>query len=387
MSYHPVPSPRDMYFLHHTYKKREFKSHLNKVEAIKRQLVEICDVHDFFPNCVPSICEQGEKCSNSGEVTRLRTPYRPNTIYDYQPWQYFDVNSLYHDQMTQPSYRMKIKKNYKSELQHAMTKAVQKSSERFGKTLKLRQLVNGWVRHNPFLGNEYIFDLFMTSGSNKKLTTRVSMVQPLATNYLVVKDTADTSVFINMVVPVTKVNQRFVEFMEMYESLVLKTKEHVRLFLPVYGEGDVEFVNKVLSKYIHAYPWANMTVLPGKGEFSRGKALHYGITHLKEQDLIFICDVDMVVTLPFFDRCRRNTVQRSRVYYPEFFKLYNLDYVYWNKPRHSKVSLKREHGHWAYYSFGMLCIYKSDYDSVGGMDTNIAGWGDEDVHFFQKVIR
>ena len=32
-------------------------------------------------------------------------------------------------------------------------------------------------------------------------------------------------------------------------------------------------------------------------------------------------------------------------------------------------------------------MYKSDYTLVGGMDTAVQGWGDEDVQFFQKVIR
>ncbi len=95
----------------------------------------------------------------------------------------------------------------------------------------------------------------------------------------------------------------------------------------------------------------------------------------------------MSVSGPFIDRCDRNTIQGKRVYFPEVFKLYNLDYVYRNGKYKNKVNIQRIHGHWSFYGFGMVCIYKSDYTNVGGLDTNIVGWGGEDVKFFEKVVR
>ena len=173
----------------------------------------------------------------------------------------------------------------------------------------------------------------------------------------------------------------------MYEEIALRTQESVRLVLSVYGAKDVQSVRSLLAEYRDKYPKAELTVVEGKGEFSRGKALHLGMTQLKADQLAFVCDVDMSVSRGFLERCRKNTMQGKRVYYPEFFKLYNLDYVYRSGDYPNKVSLKRKHGHWSYYSFGMLCIYKSDYTRVGGMNTNIVGWGEEDVKFFEKVVR
>lgn len=406
ISYHPVPSLEAMRRLHLHYKQIQFTSLLDKLHLVQKQLVEVCSssvrtsslsYSDPSPSpsltdCVPTVCPGDEKrytdsYPNAGVVSSLSSPYLPTTIYDYQPWVYFDSMTLYTGQQADPSYRLKIKKNWRQELQKALTKAVQKTSEHHGRPLKFKRLVNGWVRHSPFLGNEYIIDLLLMDGGRKVFSKRVNLVRPLGTNYITRKDNADSDTFINMVVPLTKVNQRFKEFMVMYEELVLIANERVNLILSVYGEEDVRFVSNVVESYHSKYPSAHMAIVEGKGQFSRSKALHTAITHLESDQLIFVCDVDMKVTPPFLERCRRNTIQGKRVYYPEFFKLYNMDYVYWNQPRPKHVSLKRANGHWAYYSFGMLCIYKSDYLAVGGMDTNIEGWGEEDVQFFSKVIR
>ena len=44
-------------------------------------------------------------------------------------------------------------------------------------------------------------------------------------------------------------------------------------------------------------------------------------------------------------------------------------------------------GHWRNYGFGMACMYNIDYHSVGGFNTNIVGWGGEDVDLYKKHVR
>ena len=41
-------------------------------------------------------------------------------------------------------------------------------------------------------------------------------------------------------------------------------------------------------------------------------------------------------------------------------------------------------GHFVYYAYGMVCLYNSDYQSVGGFDLSREGWGGEDVELFTK---
>lgn len=399
ITYYPVLTSVAMATLHRYYKQQDFLSMLETVKYAESQISEICRELESSGAQVPQQCEvsicpcekytDDIKCSSAGVVSVPVKSYQATSKNDYQSWEYFDATTIYSDETIQPGYWLRMQKNRKYELQIMLGKMMQVASQQHGRYMKFRKVTNGWVRHNPIRGNEYIVDAEFSEGRNGKVVEqRISLVRPLAVNYISLEDNSDIQTPVHFVLPITNVNDRFKEFMSMYENKFLKTGEHVKLVLSVYGHDDVMFVNKVLVSYRKKYPKTSITVVEGEGQFSRGRAMHLGMTKLYNEDLAFLCDVDMTVEEGFLDRCRKNTIRSKRVYYPEFFKLYNLDYVYRNgKPRPRTSFLKRPNGHWAYYSFGMLCIYKSDYESVGGMNTNIVGWGDEDVNFFDRVLR
>ena len=327
------------------------------------------------------------KCPAADTVTSLSKPYAPVSKYDISTWQYFDSLAVYNDETTIPSYWFNVRKDWKKEIQSIMNQVLLEARAHTGRRLlKFRKIINGYARHNPFRGMEYIVDAEYSEG-RRLLRTRTSIVRPLGKNYITLEDNDDKKTQINFITPISNVNERFREFMSMYESCCLKQDNSLHLVLVVYGEQDIAFVKEVINPYLKKYKKAQITVMEGTGVFSRGRALHLGMSTLSPEELAFHCDVDMTIQTQFLQRCRKNAIRGRRVYYPEFFKLYNLDYVYFNRVRPKKIPLKRQHGHWASYSFGMLCIYKSDYDEVGGMDTTIIGWGEEDVKFYEMVLK
>ena len=401
LTYSPLRQTKDMYILHHHYKKTQLMAAMEKTKNLQQEVKEVCmsldpsfsSTKDCNSSNFPSQVDQSHhqssaKCLPNGVIPSVPEPYHPRSIYDYLPWEYFDSKTIYRDKDVQPNYNLKIKRDVENELQQALNQAMQKTVEELGQRVKFKKLVNGWVRHDPFVGNEYIIDYLFTYGK-EVISKRAHLVRPLARNYISLKDEFVDSKTVNIVMPINGVNQRFTKFMSMYENLVFLPRKNVNLVLSVYGHEDTIEVNNTLARYRVKYKHAHVTVVEGKGEFSRSKALHLGMSQLLPNDLVFICDVDMVITSSFLDRCRSNAVQSSRVYFPEVFKQYNMDYVYWDskKPSHQHSIISRATGYWAYFAFGMFCIYKSDYDSVGGMDTNITGWGDEDVSFFQSVLK
>ena len=259
-----------------------------------------------------------------------------------------------------------------------------------GFDLQFEKIVNGFVHYDGLRRREYILDIMFSSfNSTRTLTKRISIIQPLTTNYVTTVTKLSSEGRVYLITPLFNVKGRFEQFMQKYENTVLQVQENLQmlhLWLVVFGSEDVEIVKESLAVYQKKYPTARMSVIAGVGPFARGVAIDQGIKALNSSDLIFICDVDLDIHPDFFKRCARNTVRGKRVYYPMFFKLYNQDYIY-NNTQPSVIEMVREQGHWASYSYGMLCIYQSDYIASGGFNTDIVGWGGEDVDLYEKVIK
>ncbi|CBY15627.1 unnamed protein product [Oikopleura dioica] len=44
-------------------------------------------------------------------------------------------------------------------------------------------------------------------------------------------------------------------------------------------------------------------------------------------------------------------------------------------------------GFWREYGYGMVSLFKEDFDKAGGFDVKIIGWGMEDVYLASNVVR
>ena len=43
-------------------------------------------------------------------------------------------------------------------------------------------------------------------------------------------------------------------------------------------------------------------------------------------------------------------------------------------------------GYWRLFSYRQVALYKSDFDAVGGFNTDIRGWGKEDTDFASRIL-
>ena len=119
------------------------------------------------------------------------------------------------------------------------------------------------------------------------------------------------------------------------------------------------------------------------GVFNRGKGLQIGAESRRDSDIIVFMDVDLIFTEKYVKRIQRNVIQSKRVYFPVFFSQFDPDMIYdENHPNpESHWRLTERDGFWRIYSFGMVALYKSDFDKTGGFNLNIDGWGEEDLQF------
>jgi chondroitin sulfate synthase len=125
----------------------------------------------------------------------------------------------------------------------------------------------------------------------------------------------------------------------------------------------------------------------GDAGFNRGLALTKGSEVLSPDSLMFFADVDMLFTYAAIERIRTNTILGAQVYFPIVFSEFAPES--WSSDDDSSIShfsYGRHRGYFRHFGFGLVSLYRRDFDAVGGFDLNIHGWGMEDVDLFEKVV-
>lgn len=113
------------------------------------------------------------------------------------------------------------------------------------------------------------------------------------------------------------------------------------------------------------------------GQFSRAVALREAVKTVPKDEVVFFADADLAVGGNFLQNCRVNVVKGYQVWFPVMFSLY---------PYGKRLSSKD--GLWRRSSYGMACMYRTDFDAVGGFggeeETAFTGWGSEDVFLYNR---
>ncbi|XP_013192040.1 chondroitin sulfate synthase 1 [Amyelois transitella] len=229
---------------------------------------------------------------------------------------------------------------------------------------------------------------------------------------------------IYFILPLLGRQETFSRFMKNYEEIVLKSNEVVTLIVVLYldGKNPLDYRNSesLINYYTETYGKEIKVVNMGSTTFSRGAALTEGLKMCSSDDLVFFIDVDMMFNFITLRRIRINTIKYNQVYFPIVFSEYNPDVVngedynkFKDEPlvintnlgkyvansdddvksdreianlKYSK-EINDDYGYFRQYGFGILGIYKRDFEMVGGFDLSIKGWGLEDVQLFETLIK
>lgn len=228
---------------------------------------------------------------------------------------------------------------------------------------------------------------------------------------------------INFILPLAGRHEVFGRFMKNYEEIVFKFNEAVTLIVVLYLDSnnplDYRNAESLIEYYTNSYGQEIKVVQMGSTRFSRGAALTEGIKLCSSDDLVFFIDVDMMFNFDTLRKIRINTVKYHQVYFPIVFSEYNPDVV--NGEDYNKFTFESlvtntdigkyminatvtksdreianlkyskeindDNGYFRQYGFGILSIFKCDFERVGGFDLNIKGWGMEDVQLFETLIK
>jgi hypothetical protein len=227
------------------------------------------------------------------------------------------------------------------------------------------------------------------SGQIVSFKKTVNFILPMSDNLLLKKNAASLKLFLSVFenVAIGQDNGQFVTLTIVFSYKNVKFKR---------------FLESLLAEFKHRTGFLNLKLISVKNwEFSRARLLQLGVENLRtnraNENLVFLCDVDIVFTQIFLEMCRFNTVRNKRVFFPILYSFYNAEF-----PNASRVEAthinnlqlsinNRDSGFWRDSGFGMACVYKEDFEMVGGFGElatrSATSWGGEDLYLYKRFLK
>ncbi|CAF0924401.1 unnamed protein product [Brachionus calyciflorus] len=269
----------------------------------------------------------------------------------------------------------------------------------FTKNFKLSDFIIGFMRTDPLDGYQY--ELFFKNENNSCEIVRLR--RPLGHLKIESFDNfgeQNERENINFIVPISssqenlnKLKQFLIRF---YEIAIKQDSKDNTLTIPLayQNESDLSKFQNYLNLFVKIYNYSQIKLIPYKmSEFSRSALLNYGTQSRNSNDLLFFCDLDIVFNQNFLEMCRHNTIRTKRVFFPILYSYYNpriLEMFQNEKLNENKSGLiiDKYSGYFRDTGFGMVCLYKQDYDLVGGFKGwESKEWGGEDLYLYRKFLK
>lgn len=270
-----------------------------------------------------------------------------------------------------------------------------------GRVLQFQNLQYGYERLLPKYGVDYIMDMILwfkkfrpphrTTLSVRRHAYVQQSFAPLkriseqAIRSKLYGEKANASDHIHLILPLKGRSQVFARFATHLRSTCMREKR-LSLVVVLYSSPDEMETRKKMEE-ISSFVDVKIVEM-GDEPFSRGIALTRGSAHLPDDSLLFLTDVDMLISCDALRRIQLNTIYKAQVYFPIVFSEFSPDS--WSENDRllaDSFHYGRRRGYFRHFGYGLAALYKGDLHSIGGFNTSISGWGMEDVDLFEKAVK
>uniref|UniRef100_A0A8B9H3K7 Hexosyltransferase n=1 Tax=Astyanax mexicanus TaxID=7994 RepID=A0A8B9H3K7_ASTMX len=278
----------------------------------------------------------------------------------------------------------------KSEAMFVVQAFMDKLNEKYPSEFSMQQIVNVEKRPDVPQGTRYLLELDLLDRAGN----RVRLAQYI---YLLRKDQKRSrSVYkqkyspqllfcnphnfqwnptatVHFIIPVKNQARWVQQFIADMEELYKATGDkNFNIIVTDFSSTDMDVQQALEDSQLPRYQYLRL-----EGNFQRSAGLQAGIDLIENKhSIVFLCDLHIHFPLGFIDSVRKHCVEGRMTFAPIVMRL------------NCGATPQEPDGYWEVNGFGLMGIYKSDLDSIGGMNTKdfTDRWGGEDWELLDRIL-